>query len=161
MPSKTVLSAKNLEALGAERLAALLLEISAANAPAKRRLKLELAGEESPGEAARAIAKRLAVIAKSRSFVDWQNRKGLADDLESQRRAIVETVRKADTGLALDLIWRFAALAGPVFARCDDSNGTIIGIFSQGCCGSRRFRPGGKTRCPWAGGPGFPGAAWQ
>ena len=105
MPSKTVLSAKNLEALGAERLAALLLEISAANAPAKRRLKLELAGEESPGEAARAIAKRLAVIAKSRSFVDWRNRKGLADDLESQRRADVKlsTLRDYVRALGGDL----------------------------------------------------------
>ena len=40
MASKTNLNAKNLEALGAERLAALLLEISAGNAAAKRRLRL-------------------------------------------------------------------------------------------------------------------------
>jgi hypothetical protein len=131
MPPKTSLNAKNLEALGSERLAALLLEISTGNAAAKRRLRLELAGEESPAEVARAITKRLATIAKSRSFVDWQNRKGLVDDLESQRRAITGPVQKAEPDLALDLMWRFVALADTVFARCDDSSGTIIGIFHK------------------------------
>ena len=37
MASKTTLNAKNLEALGAERLAQLLIEISTGNAVAKRR----------------------------------------------------------------------------------------------------------------------------
>ncbi|MGL4440052.1 MAG: DUF6880 family protein [Bosea sp. (in: a-proteobacteria)] len=129
MPPKTSLNAKNLEALGAERLAALLLEISTGNAAAKRRLRLELAGEESPAEVARAITKRLATIARSRSFVDWHNRKGLVEDLESQRRAILTSIQKAEPDLALDLMWRFVALADPVFARCDDGSGTVIGIF--------------------------------
>ena len=52
MTSKNTLSAKNLEALGAERLAELLIEISAGNAAAKRRLRLALAGAQSPGEVA-------------------------------------------------------------------------------------------------------------
>ncbi len=51
MASKTTLNAKNLEALGAERLAELLIEISTASAVAKRRLRLELAGAQSPKEA--------------------------------------------------------------------------------------------------------------
>ena len=52
MTSKNTLSAKNLEALGAGRLAELLIEISAGNAAAKRRLRLALAGAQSPGEVA-------------------------------------------------------------------------------------------------------------
>jgi hypothetical protein len=47
MASKA-LNAANLEALGAARLAQLLVEISEGNAPAKRRLRLELAGADSP-----------------------------------------------------------------------------------------------------------------
>jgi len=43
------LNAKNLETLGPERLAELLIEISSRDAAAKRRLKLELAGARSPG----------------------------------------------------------------------------------------------------------------
>ncbi|MCX7324168.1 MAG: hypothetical protein NTZ14_06975 [Hyphomicrobiales bacterium] len=131
MPPKTSLNAKNLEALGAKRLAALLIEVSSGHAAAKRRLRLELAGEDSPAEVARTIARRLATIAKSRGFVDWQNRKGLVEDLESQRRAITATVQTAEPDLALDLMWRFLALADSIFARCDDSSGTVIGIFHK------------------------------
>ena len=129
MVVKKTLNAKNLEALGAERLAELLIEISAGNAAAKRRLRLELAGAQSPAEVAREIRKRLSAIARSRTFVDWQNRRALVDDLETQRRAIVEQVAKADIAEALDLMWGFLALANSIFERCDDSSGTVIGIF--------------------------------
>jgi hypothetical protein len=88
--SKNTLSAKNLEALGAERLAELLIQISTGNAAAKRLLRLELAGAQSPGEVAKEVRKRLTAIAHSQSFVDGQNRRILVEDLETQRRAIVD-----------------------------------------------------------------------
>jgi hypothetical protein len=56
MASKSTLNAKNLEALGTERLAQLLIEISTGDAAAKRKLRLALAGAEGPKEAAREIA---------------------------------------------------------------------------------------------------------
>jgi hypothetical protein len=133
MPSKTILNAKNLEALGAERLAALLIEISTGNATAKRQLRLALAGAQSPKEAAREIAKRLTSVARARTFVDWQNRKPLVADLEMQRRAIMEQIAPHDPDEALALLWRFMALARSVFERCDDSNGIVIEIFHQAC----------------------------
>jgi hypothetical protein len=131
--SKNTLSAKNLEALGAERLAELLIEISTGNAAAKQRLRLELAGAQSPGEVAKEVRKRLITIARSRSFFDWRNRRTLVEDLETQRRAIVDQVATADPAEGLELIWRFMALANPVFGRCDDSSGTVIGIFHAAC----------------------------
>ena len=133
MAAKTAINAKNLEALGPERLAELLIEISTGNAAAKRRLRLELAGAQGTGELAKEVRKRLAAIARSRSFVDWQGVRSLVDDLDTQRRAIVETVAKADPNEALDLLWRFMALVPSVFERCDDSNGTAIGVFHQAC----------------------------
>ena len=90
MASKKTLNAKNLEALGTARLAQLLLEISTGNAAMKRRLRLELAGAQGPGEVAREVRKRLSTIARSRSFVDWTKRTVLVDDLATQLRAIVE-----------------------------------------------------------------------
>jgi hypothetical protein len=131
MPPKKTLTAKNLEALGVERLAELLIEIGDTNAAVKRRLRLELAGAQSPAEVAREIRKRLKVIARSRSFVDWQNRRGLVEDLQTQRRAIVDHVGKTDPKEALDLMWGFTALASSVFARCDDSSGAVIDIFHE------------------------------
>jgi hypothetical protein len=131
--AKSALNAKNLEALGVERLAVLLIEISAGNAAAKQRLRMELAGAQSPAELAKDVRKRLTIIARSRSFVDWQGARSLADDLDNQRRAIVQTVSKADPTEALDLLWRFMTLAPAVFERCDDSSGTVIGVFHEAC----------------------------
>ena len=119
MAAKTVLNAKNLEALGAERLAELLIEISTGNAATKRRLRLELAGAQSPTQLAKEVRRRLATIARSRSFVDWQGIRSLADDLEAQRRAIVETVARKDPGEGFDLLWRFMGLA-PSRPSCSD-----------------------------------------
>ena len=133
MASNKTLNAKNLAALGATRLAELLIEVSTDNAATKRRLRLELAGAQSPGEVAKEVRKRLTTIARSQSFIDWQNRKELIGDLETQRRAIVDQIAKADLAEALELLWRFTALANSVFKRCDDSSGTVIGIFHAAC----------------------------
>ena len=129
MASKKTLNAKNLEALGAQRLAELLIEISASNAGVKRRLRLELVGAQSSGEAAKEIRKQITTIMRARSFVDWQNRSTLIEDLEAQRRAIIDLVAQNDPAEALELMWRFLALANAVLERCDDSSGAVMSIF--------------------------------
>ena len=113
MASKTTLNAKNLEALDAARLAVLLIEISTGSAVAKRRLRLELAGAQSPKEAGREVAKRLTSIARARSFVNWQNRKPLVTDLESQLRAIKEQIAPADPAEALAPVVQTELKRGP------------------------------------------------
>lgn len=133
MASKKTLNSTNLEALGAERLAVLLMEISDGNAAAKRRLRLELTGAQNPAAVGREVRKRLTAIYRARSFVDWQKRKVLVGDLEAQRRAIVDQVAKTDPAEALELLWRFMALASSVFERCDDSSGTVIAVFHAAC----------------------------
>jgi hypothetical protein len=133
MASKTTLNAKNLAALGVDRLAGLLLEITKGNAGAKRQLRLELASEVGPGDVAREIRKRLGTIARSRSFIDWQGRNAFAADLDMQRRAIVSQVGPVDPAEAFDLIWRFVALANGVYERCDDSTGRVQSVFHEAC----------------------------
>jgi hypothetical protein len=133
MASKTTLNAKNLETLGTARLANLLIEISTGSAVAKRRLRLELAGAQSPKEAGREVAKRLTSIARARSFVNWQNRKPLVTDLQSQLRAIKEQIAPTDPTEALSLAWRFMQVATPLFERCDDSSGIVIEVFHDAC----------------------------
>lgn len=131
MASKKTLNAKNLQELGAERLAELLIEISTGNAAAKRRLRLELAGAQSPQEAAREVAKRLTSIARSKTWVDWQKRKALVADLNTQLKAITTLIAPTDPGEAMALLWRFLQLATPIYERCDDSSGEIGAIFQQ------------------------------
>ncbi len=69
MAWQATLNAKNLEVLGAARPAELLIEVSTGNAAAKRELRLELAGAQSPREAARETAKPLASIADGKSAI--------------------------------------------------------------------------------------------
>jgi hypothetical protein len=133
MASKSTLNARNLETLGAARLAELLIEISTGSAVAKRRLRLELAGAQSPKEAAREVAKRLTSLARARSVVNWRNRKPLVTDLESQLHAIRHQIAPADPAEALALAWRFMQVATPLFGRCDDSSGFVIGVFHDAC----------------------------
>jgi len=133
MASKIALNTKNLVALGAQRLAELLVEIGTANPAVKRRIRLELAGADSSEEVSKEVRKRLTTIARSRSFIDWQNRKTLVEELETQRRAIVEQVAITDPAEAHELMWRFLSIANPVFSRCDDSSGTVISIFHGAC----------------------------
>jgi hypothetical protein len=133
LATKTTLNAKNLESLGAERLAGLLMEMSTGNAALKRRLRLALASAGSSGEVANEVRKRIAAITRSQSFVDWRGVKSLADDLDAQRRAIVESVAKANLSEALELLWRFMAAAPAIFERCDDSSGRVVGVFHDAC----------------------------
>ena len=131
MASRKTLNAKNLEALGARRLAELLIEISAGDTVAKRRLRLELAGRESPAAVAAEVRKRLATIGRSRSFVDRRRASALAKDLDIQRRAVAGPIAAGDPAEGLDLMWRFLSLANPVLDRCDDSDGAVSGVFGE------------------------------
>jgi hypothetical protein len=106
MASKKTLNANNLAALGADRLADLILEVTKGNAAAKRRLRLELAGEAGSDDVAREIQKRLVTISRSHSFIDWQGRNAFAADLNMLRQAIVEQVGKVDPVTGFDQIWR-------------------------------------------------------
>lgn len=132
MASKTTLNAKNLEALGAARLADLLLEITAGDAALKRRLRLALAASSDPDDLARAIRKRLTTLGQSTSFIETSSAfRALATDLRAQHKAIVQDLAPAKPTEALSLLWHFLDLARPVFNRCDDSNGVLGDVFEK------------------------------
>ncbi|MEH6648067.1 DUF6880 family protein [Sulfitobacter sp.] len=129
MASKKTLNAKNLEGLGARRLSELLIELSTGDASAKRFLRLELAGELSPIEVGREVTKRLNAISRATTFIHWQNRKPLVDDLNTQLNAITKKIAPNDPAEAERLLWRFLGIAESVYERSDDSSGIISGIF--------------------------------
>ncbi|GGF62932.1 hypothetical protein GCM10011332_16060 [Terasakiella brassicae] len=129
--SKKTLNAANLEQLGAKRLAELLTEISKGDAAAKRKLRLELAGNLSPKEAAKEVRKRLNSIARSRSFIDWHKVRDVGTDLEAQLNAISKTVAPKEPAEAFDLLKKFLSLAENIFERSDDGSGYLGSIFDQ------------------------------
>jgi hypothetical protein len=131
-PKKTV-TLENLVALGPERLAAILVDLADADAEVKRRLRLELAAQVGGDSIAAEIGKRITALKNARSFVDWQKRRDFVKDLDLQRTMIVERVAQTRPELALDLMWRFMALAEPVINRVDDSNGSVGDVFRSAC----------------------------
>ena len=136
MTSKKSLNARNLEALGAERLAQLLIEISKGRTVSRRLLRLELASTEGTAELAREVRQRLATIGRSRSVLESQKRRDLVHELGIHRKAILDMIAAEDAAEALDLMWQFMALANPILDRCWDSDETIIGAFSAADLGA-------------------------
>ncbi len=133
MTSKKTLNAENLKALGAQRLAELLIDIADGDATTKRRLRLELIAREAPKTMAAEVRKRLTQIGNARSFADWRKVRDLAADLEAQRRAIIDQVANSDAAEAVELMWRFMDLAEAMHERCDDSSGVIGDVFRDAC----------------------------
>lgn len=133
-PKKSVaVTTQNLVLLGAERLAALLAELAGEQPAVKRRLRYELAGEAGGERVAAEMNKRITTLRSARSFIDWQKRAEFVRDLNVTRTTLTERVGKTRPDLALDLMWQFMALAGPVINRVDDSNGTVGDAFRTGC----------------------------
>lgn len=131
MATAKTLNAKNLSALGPDRLAQLLIDLTQGDAAMKRRLRLELASLTGSGDVAAEIRKRLVSIARSKSFVDWNKVRPLAQDLDTQRSAIMTHVAPTQPREAFDLLWRLLDMAPSIYERCDDSNGAIATIIAQ------------------------------
>ena len=131
MASKSTLNTSNLEALGAARLAELLLSVTQGNAAAKRVLRLALAEQGGPNAIAKQVRKRLVTVARSGSYLDWRQRDALLKDLDQQRLAIVGPIAEHDPALAVELLWTLLELVEPVLERCDDSDGAVMPLFHQ------------------------------
>src|SRR3954447_9698552 len=133
MAPKRAVNLANLEALGAKRLAEILLELGMGDAGIKRRLRLELSAEAGAEAVAADIGKRLTTLRQARSFVGWEKRRAFVKDLDLQRQLIVDKVADTRPDLALELLWRFMGLAEPVLNRVDDSRGNVGDVFRRAC----------------------------
>jgi hypothetical protein len=127
--SRKSVNAANLAALGAERLADLLMEAADEDPGLKRRLRMELAGEVGAEHLATEIAKRLATIEGRRSRIHWRKYRAFARDLEVQRGMIAGPLAEQDAKLALDMMWRFLGLASGIFGQTEDGRGQIAATF--------------------------------
>jgi hypothetical protein len=129
MASKSVLNHENLAALGAERLAALLLEVATGDAATKRRLRLELAAAESPRKLAADLQKRLTALRTGKTFIGWRGLKGLVAELTALRGLIEGPLAQAEPASALELMWAFLDLADGLLERTSDTSGAVLDIF--------------------------------
>jgi hypothetical protein len=127
--SRKTLTTANLAALGAERLAELLIDVAEGHAQIKRRLRLELAGEVGAEDLALELTKRVDSIADSRARIHWRKHKEFVRELDMQRALIAGRLTGLDPALALPLMLRFIDLAEAVFNRTADAKGEVDAVF--------------------------------
>jgi hypothetical protein len=130
MAKAGALTKESLAALGAERLADLLLELGEADAAIRKRLVLASAEGSGPDAMTKAIDRRLKALAGSRGFIDWQKARAYAVELDGLRAAIASGLLTADPGAAAERLTQFIGLASSVYERVDDSNGRFARVFS-------------------------------
>jgi hypothetical protein len=129
MARKSSLSTEALAALGAEKLAQLLLNEAERNAPFRKIVKAALAGTKGPEAIAKLIDRRLAALEKARSFIDWQKERAFREDLAATVRTIVDELGAASPAMAIERLLRFIATHESVFERVDDSGGRIQSVY--------------------------------
>ncbi|KQS55990.1 hypothetical protein ASG17_08085 [Brevundimonas sp. Leaf363] len=129
--AKKTVSAANLAALGAERLAALLMEAGNADPALKRRLRMELAAEVGAADLAFEIDKRLNTIGTSRARVSWRKRPALLTDLKTLLRIITDRLAAADARLGLDRLVAWFDLYPDLTTRVSDAKGELPRMFDD------------------------------
>lgn len=122
------LNKKNLEALGADVLAELLLDAVKGDAARQRRVRMALSSEQSPKEVAADIRKRLAQIRRAKSWISARAQRVLAKELTGLIEVISTRVAPEDAEIGFDLLWSLLQIAPDIYTRTDDSNGTIGGV---------------------------------
>lgn len=128
--SRKTLTQANLESLGAEKLALLLLAAADEDAHLKRRLRMSLAGEVSAEDLAGEVAKRMAALEVRRARVSARGYKSFVRDLDLQRGMIVGQLATLNPGLALAHLWRFLAMAPAMLTLTRDPRGLVAEVFA-------------------------------
>ncbi|MFN4040162.1 MAG: DUF6880 family protein [Brevundimonas sp.] len=128
--TKTV-SARNLERLGAARLAVLLEAAADAQPAFRRRLRLELAAEIGVEELDLELGRRLTILSQSRAKVSWRKRPELIRELVDLLRLILERLAPEAAAQGLARLADWIELSSRLAARVKDPKGEVAAVFVQ------------------------------
>ena len=120
-----------LAALGAETLAEVLIEHAESDPVLRKKLRMRLAGTEGPGRLAAEIDKRIRTIGRSRSFVEWEKRKPLVQELDHLRTTIAVRLAAQDPEGAIERLWNLIGIADSVTDRLGEGIGDVEEIFLE------------------------------
>ena len=129
--SQKRVNAENLKALGAKRLADILVAAAVGQPELKRHLRMELAAAQGSEHLAVEIDKRLASLETSRSKVSWRQRPSFVRDIEAVRMLIAGRLAQLDPPAALARMWVFIELASQLDRRVQDRDGELGGVFTR------------------------------
>lgn len=129
--SRKALNAKNLMALGPERMAELLVEVTKGSAALQRRLRLELSAHMGPEEAVRDVRKRFATIRQAKGFIARKYRRNFTKELASLVTLIENPIASQAPDDAFDLLWSFLHLTTGILDRMDDTDGSVAELVTR------------------------------
>ncbi len=125
------LSIESLEALGASRLAGILMAAAQTDTALARSLRLALAGTDGAGRLAAEVEKRLRTIARSKGLIAWDKVRPLARELDGLRETIAGPLAVSDPRAAVAQMRLLLGLGAGVFERSDDGGGALGEVFRQ------------------------------
>ncbi len=131
MAKKPTLSLESLTALGAEKLAQLVLDETEDNAAFRKRANAALVAAKGPEAVAALVDRRLAALEKARAMVAWEKEPALAADLDATASTVIKEVGPLAPALAVRLLLRFIDTHAGLFNRIDDSSGRIQAVYWQ------------------------------
>lgn len=127
----TTVTKENLKALGADRLADLLVDLAEQDAGLTRKLRMALTATHAKDKLGKEIEKRLRTIQRSRGFLPWDRIKPLAAELDTLRQSILDDVATTDIAQAISAMRLLVELAPSVYERSDDSSGYLSDVFRE------------------------------
>jgi hypothetical protein len=117
---------QRLMALGEDTLAQILLDLATHSDDVEAMIQRLIA---TPDEAVAQLKKKLASLKRSRRFIDWREAGHFANELNNLLDDIEANISDPFTGIKL--VSSFLETDSSVFERCDDSSGSIGGIFAE------------------------------
>jgi len=133
MPRKPKITIATLTALGADKLAELLLTDAAGNKQLKQAIQLAVSAKEGPESLGASLRKRLASFAKSRSMPSYERGREIIAELDGLRTTIAETIGAQNPGLAFELLCELIELHSSILEFVDDSSGRVGDLFRTAC----------------------------
>ena len=129
MARKNSVTVANLAALGAERLATLLIELGEGDSAIRKRLVLAVAERGGAADLIKAVDRRLTAIDNAYGDIPWERVKAYAAEVDGLRSVIAGSLAPLDAPAAAERLGRFIRLAPDLLRRVDDSNGRFDDIF--------------------------------
>jgi hypothetical protein len=133
MVAKRKLTIESLSKLGRRKLAELLIAEAAGNHQLTQTLNLTISAEEGPAALGASLGTRLAMLAKSRSMLSYDEGRELIAELDGLRTTIVETLGPQESRLAFELLLKLIDLHPSILERVDDSSGRVGNVFRTAC----------------------------
>lgn len=129
--ARKTLTAETLAALGADRLADILLGVADTRPDLKRRLRMEVAAGQGPEHLVPQIDKRLATLTTSRGQVGWRQKPAVVRDLDALRELIADRLGEMDPGAALERLWPFLETSSPVGRRFQGRDSAVAAVYAR------------------------------